>query len=151
MILTGVFVLAAALVLVMSQTGLLTPEIKIKDGQAPLAFPDFVEDSGILYPIMGNNAIIVGETWAGMLFRNPEGNDCYLTFEIILEETGESLYLSESIAPSAYIEEQRLARALPEGRYAAGLTIRAFDPVNKTEIGSKTEPFELVVTASRDP
>ena len=151
-LLTGVCLAAAAtLFIVMSQKGLLTPEIEIKDGQAPLALPDFVEDSGILYPVIRDVRLTADDTMASIILRNPEGNTCYLTFEIILAETGESLYLSELVAPSAYIEEQKLARGFTEGRYEAELVIRVYDPLSYTEQRIKTVPFELDVTASTDP
>ena len=150
LLLVGVCVVAATLVIVISQTGLLKPEIEIEDGQAPLALPDFVEDSGILYPIIGNLTLTADETEAEILLQNPEGNTCNLTFEIILTDTGETLYLSESIAPSESLKEQKLTKRLPEGIYKAELIIRAYDPTNQTELGTRTAPIDLVVLHAPD-
>jgi hypothetical protein len=54
--------------------------------------------------------------------RNPEGNPCYFQFELLLSESGESLYTSGLVPPGLVVIEQRLARPLPAGSY--GLTIR---------------------------
>ena len=145
MLLTGAFLIAAAAAIAISQSSLLRPETEIMDGRAPLALPEFVEESGILYPIVGNAVLAAGEAAAEIPLRNPGGNTCLLTFEIALTETGESLYQSEFVAPSEYIEEEKLARGLAEGRYEAELIIRVYDPETKAELGTKTMPLELVV------
>ena len=148
MLLIVVCAVAATLIVVMSQTNLFTPETEIKDGLAPLALPDFVEDSGILFPFIESATIIAGEKAVAIPLYNPESNNCFLTFEIILADTGESLYMSGLVAPSERIEGQELARGLPEGRYKANLVIRAYDLGNYEEIWAKTGPIELIAGKS---
>ena len=143
--LTCLCLVVAAVSIVLSKTGIFKPEIEIKDGQAPLALPDFIEESGILYPIIENVTLAAGETKSEIILHNHDGNTCNLTFELILTDTGETLYLSEPVPPSGYIREQKLTRGLPEGNYEAEIIIRAYDPEDQTELRTKTVPIELDV------
>ena len=54
---------------------------------------------------------------------NPEGNPCYFTFEIVLGDTGESLYRSKLVPPGQAITQIKLSRALTEGEYNAIIKI----------------------------
>ena len=54
---------------------------------------------------------------------NPEGNPCYFTFEIVLKDTGESLYQSKLVPPGKAITEITMSRALSAGEYNATIKI----------------------------
>ena len=54
---------------------------------------------------------------------NPEGNPCYFTFEIVLKDTGESIYKSKLVPPGKAITEITMSRALPAGQYEATIKI----------------------------
>ena len=54
---------------------------------------------------------------------NPEGNPCYFTFEIVLKDTGESLYKSKLVPPGKAINEITMSRALSAGEYDATIKI----------------------------
>ena len=54
---------------------------------------------------------------------NPEGNPCYFTFEIVLKETGESLYQSKLVPPGQAITEITMSKALSAGEYQATIKI----------------------------
>ena len=54
---------------------------------------------------------------------NPEGNPCYFTFEIVLKDTGESLYKSKLVPPGKAITEITMSRALSAGEYNATIKI----------------------------
>ena len=54
---------------------------------------------------------------------NPEGNPCYFTFEIVLKDTGESLYKSKLVPPGKAITEITLTKALSAGEYNATIKI----------------------------
>ena len=54
---------------------------------------------------------------------NPEGNPCYFTFEIVLKDTGESIYKSKLVPPGKAITEITMSRALPAGTYQATIKI----------------------------
>ena len=54
---------------------------------------------------------------------NPEGNSCYFTFELVLKDTGESLYKSKLVPPGKAITEITMSRALDAGEYDAVIKI----------------------------
>jgi hypothetical protein len=54
---------------------------------------------------------------------NPEGNPCYFTFELVLKDTGESLYKSKLVPPGKAITEITMSRALSAGAYNATIKI----------------------------
>ena len=54
---------------------------------------------------------------------NPEGNPCYFTFEIVLKDTGESIYKSKLVPPGKAITEITMSRALSAGEYNATIKI----------------------------
>ena len=47
-----------------------------------------------------------------MNLMNPEGNPCYFTFEIVLNDTGETIYTSKMVEPGKAITEVTLDKAL---------------------------------------
>ena len=54
---------------------------------------------------------------------NPEGNPCYFAFEIVLKDTGESIYKSKLVPPGKAITQITMSKALPEGEYQATIRI----------------------------
>lgn len=54
---------------------------------------------------------------------NPKGNPCYFTFEIVLKDTGESLYKSKLVPPGKAITNIDLAHPLSEGEYEAVIKV----------------------------
>ncbi len=54
---------------------------------------------------------------------NPEGNPCYFTFELVLKDTGETLYKSKLVPPGQAITSITLAKALSAGEYDATIKI----------------------------
>lgn len=54
---------------------------------------------------------------------NPEGNPCYFTFEIVLTEENETIYVSEMVEPGKSITDVTLSRALEKGEYPAVIKI----------------------------
>lgn len=54
---------------------------------------------------------------------NPEGNPCYFTFELVLKDSGETLYKSKMVPPGKAITKITLSRALPAGEYNATIKI----------------------------
>jgi len=76
---------------------------------------------------------------------NPKENTCYLAFEIVLADTGETLYQSYLIAPGLRVQNIKLSRALEQGVYEAVLIIRAYDLSNINFIASEQADFILIV------
>ena len=58
-----------------------------------------------------------------MNLMNPEGNPCYFTFEIVLNDTGETIYTSKMVEPGKAITEVTLDKALAAGEYPATIKI----------------------------
>lgn len=59
--------------------------------------------------------------------ENPEGNRCYFIFEIILNDTGETLYKSKMVAPGDGIYQIDISRPLDAGNYDATIFITTKD------------------------
>lgn len=58
-----------------------------------------------------------------MNLMNPEGNPCYFIFEIVLGDTGESLYKSDMVEPGKAITNVKLNHSLAAGEYRAVIKI----------------------------
>ncbi|MCL1829158.1 MAG: hypothetical protein FWG32_06650 [Oscillospiraceae bacterium] len=76
---------------------------------------------------------------------NPEGNPCYFTFELILEDTGESLYKSKMVEPSQYIGQVTLERPLAKGEYSLTIKIRTYALESLVEMNNADVETTLAV------
>jgi len=76
-------------------------------------------------------------------FYNPEGNEHFLSFEIVLD--GASLYTSGAVAPGDEARGAGLKKTLLAGEYPAELIIRAYDPVDYEESGEMKRSIILKV------
>ena len=108
------------------------------------AVPDIDPDAGDLInatpPPRGNSAIpngiaIPGYPWVAVKARskqvnvalyNPEGNNCYFIFDVILKSTGETLYSSRMVPPNQSINGFTMTRGLPKGNHAVIIRISTF-------------------------
>lgn len=87
-----------------------------------------------------------GETIVPVNLYNPEGNPCYLSYEIVLEETGETLWKSEELlSPGMKLSQIRLARALDAGNYKAVLKVTPLSLDDQSEMNGSEVAFELRV------
>ena len=88
--------------------------------------PDKTDDApavGIKIPGYPSITLPKDQQTVNVALLNPEGNPCYFTFEIVLKETGESLYKSKLVPPGKAITQITMARALPAGEYNATIKI----------------------------
>ena len=88
--------------------------------------PDKTDDApavGIKIPGYPSITLPKDQKTVNVALLNPEGNPCYFTFEIVLKETGESLYKSKLVPPGKAITEITMSRALPAGEYNATIQI----------------------------
>ena len=67
--------------------------------------------------------IAAGKEDVTMNLMNPEGNPCYFTFEIVLSDTGESIYKSAMVEPGKTISNVKLNHSLSAGEYKAAIKI----------------------------
>lgn len=84
---------------------------------------DMEEPEGIRIPGYPSITIKAGEEKVKMNLMNPENNPCYFTFEIVLNETGETIYTSKMVEPGKAITNVTLNRALEKGEYEATIKI----------------------------
>lgn len=113
-----------------------TPEeFSIEDESVPLAeFPLWadspyncsVTEMGVKIPEFGDITVEADSADVDILLFNPEDNSCFLGYEILLPDTGETLYLSEMMAPGEYEKSLTLSRGLAKGEYAAVIKAVAY-------------------------
>ena len=88
--------------------------------------PDKTPDApavGIKIPGYPSITLPKDQKTVNVALLNPEGNPCYFTFEIVLKDTGESLYKSKLVPPGKAITEITMSKALSAGEYNATIKI----------------------------
>ena len=88
--------------------------------------PDKTDDApaaGIKIPGYPSITLPKDQKTVNVALVNPNGNPCYFTFEIVLKDTGESLYKSKLVPPGKAITEITMSEALPAGEYDATIKI----------------------------
>ena len=88
--------------------------------------PDKTDDApaaGIKIPGYPSITLPKDQKTVNVALLNPKGNPCYFTFEIVLKDTGESLYKSKLVPPGKAITEITMSKALPAGQYEATIKI----------------------------
>ena len=88
--------------------------------------PDKTEDApavGIKIPGYPSITLPKDQKTVNVALLNPEGNPCYFTFEIVLKDTGESIYKSKLVPPGQAITEITMTKALSAGEYNATIKI----------------------------
>ena len=76
---------------------------------------------------------------------NISANHYNMTVQIVLDDTGETVYQSGGIRPGQYIENITLSKALPKGSYKATAIFTAHDPEDQSEIGQAAAEVLLTV------
>ena len=108
-----------------SQTGDLDIDTGANDWNGE-KLPDKTDDApaaGIKIPGYPSITLPKNQNTVNVALLNPEGNPCYFTFEIVLKDTGESLYKSKLVPPGKAITEITMSRALSAGEYNATIKI----------------------------
>ena len=80
-----------------------------------------------------------------MNLKNPEGNPCYFTFEIVLTQEEETLFTSEPVKPGEAVTNVTLSRALERGEYPAMIRITTTSLTDGTAMNGATVETVLVV------
>lgn len=87
-----------------------------------------------------------GETAVNVNLYNPEGNPCYFRYEIVLKDTGETIWKSdELISPGMQVNQIELSHALEQGDYPAVLKITILSLDEQAELNGSEIGFELRV------
>lgn len=97
------------------------PDAKDYDGSKPEDKGG--ESEGIAIPGYPSIGLPAGTKDVQVALLNPEGNPCYFTFELVLKDTGESLYTSKMVPPGKAVTDIALARGLEAGDYSATIKI----------------------------
>ena len=108
-----------------SQTGNLDIDENAGDWNGE-QLPDKTDDApavGIKIPGYPSITLPKDQQTVNVALLNPEGNPCYFTFELILTDTGETLYQSKLVPPGQAITEITMSKALPAGEYNATIKI----------------------------
>lgn len=108
-----------------SQTGNLDIDENAGDWNGE-KLPDKTDDApaaGIKIPGYPSITLPKDQKTVNVALLNPEGNPCYFTFEIVLKDTGESLYKSKLVPPGKAITEITMSKALSAGQYEATIKI----------------------------
>ncbi len=75
-----------------------------------------------------------------MNLKNPEGNPCYFTFEIVLTDEEETIYTSKLVEPGKAITDVTLSHALEKGEYPAVIKITTTSLTDGSEMnGAEVE------------
>ncbi len=92
------------------------------DGSTP---KDKSESSAVGIKIPGYPSITLpaNQKNVTMALLNPEGNPCYFKFEIVLKDTGETIFESKLVPPGQALTDITLSRALEAGEYNAVIKI----------------------------
>ena len=80
-------------------------------------------------------------------FYNPERNEgqYYLTFKLILSDTGEVLYESAAVPPGKHIQTITLTRALSAGTYDAVIHVQPYRMSDETPANNADMKTKLIV------
>lgn len=97
------------------------PNAKAWQGQQPTAQGG--ADTGIQIPGYPSLALPANTRDVQVALLNPEGNPCYFTFTLLLQETGEVLYTSKLVPPGQAVYQISLSRPLEAGEYDAVIRI----------------------------
>ncbi|MGN1458314.1 MAG: hypothetical protein ACI4XP_10250 [Acutalibacteraceae bacterium] len=81
---------------------------------------------GIKIPGYPSITIPANQTDVTVALFNPEGNPCYFVFELVLKDTGETLYKSKLVPPGQAITNITLSKPLDTGEHNAVIKISTF-------------------------
>ena len=81
------------------------------------------EQVGIKIPGYPSITLPANQKNVTMALLNPEGNPCYFKFEIVLKDTGETIFESKLVPPGQALTDITLSRALEAGEYNAVIKI----------------------------
>lgn len=100
---------------------------------------------GIAIPGYPSIGLPAGTKDVQVALLNPEGNSCYFTFEIVLKDTGESLYTSKLVPPGKAVTDITLARELEAGDYDATIKITTSSLTDQTPMNGANVETVLIV------
>ncbi len=119
------------------------PDAGKRDGQQPEDKGG--ESVGIKIPGYPSVTLPADRKDVTVALLNPEGNPCYFVFELVLRDSGESLYTSKLVPPGQAITSISLARPLSAGEYNATIKITTYSTADQTPMNGANVETVLIV------
>lgn len=101
--------------------------------------------TGIKIPGYPSITLPANQTDVTVALLNPEGNPCYFAFELVLKDTGETLYKSKLVPPGQAITSITLSRALDAGEYDATIKISTTSLADQSPMNGANVETVLIV------
>lgn len=79
-----------------------------------------------------------------MALMNPEGNPCYFKFELVLKDSGETIFESKYVKPGDCIYDVHLNKPLAEGEYPATIKISTISLDGETPLNGANVETVLI-------
>ena len=104
-------------------------------------------EPNVAIPGWGSITIPANQQTVSVDFYNPERNEglYYLTFKLILSDTGEVLYESNAVPPGKHIQTITLTRALPRGIYDVAVHVQPYRMSDETPTNNADMKTTLIV------
>lgn len=112
------------------------------DGSVPTQAPQKAES--IQIPGYTSITIAANTTNVKMALLNPEGNPCYFKFEIVLKDTGETIYESQYVPSGKTINDVTITHGLSAGEHPATIKISTVALDQKTPLNGANVETVLI-------
>ena len=99
---------------------------------------------GIKIPGYPSITIAKDTTDVTMALMNPEGNPCYFKFELVLKDSGETIFESKYVKPGDCIYDVHLNKPLAEGEYPATIKISTISLDGETPLNGANVETVLI-------
>ena len=105
------------------------------------------DDDGEQFPYQINRKIYFArpDSYGNVLILNPETNDYYMSVDILLADSRDSVLFTGFIKPGETLDSAKLNRELPVGIYECVAEISAYDPETLDNLGSLTQEVSLYI------
>ena len=102
------------------------------------------EEAGIKIPGYPTITIAKDTEDVQMALMNPEGNPCYFKFELVLKDSGETIFESKYVKPGDCIYDVHLNKPLAEGEYPATIKISTISLDGETPLNGANVETVLI-------
>ncbi|MCL2056043.1 MAG: hypothetical protein FWH02_02350 [Oscillospiraceae bacterium] len=149
---TGIFCACIVLITAMALVSRLT----VLSGMAVAApaaglIEGDVTESGAGYTINSKIHFATPDSRGNVLITNKEANENYIRVDIVLDETGRSIYYSGFIGPGSSVNAVAIqGEPLDEGIYECTAVITVFDPDSRARVGEDEIPVTVYVGVKPD-
>lgn len=107
---------------------------------------DRVVGEGMFHIAINSNPVFAnGRSEGSLEIENVPGNRYLMRVEIMLDDTGETVYSTKYIEPNSHIQTAALDVELKKGEYPATAVFRAYDPESLAEAGSVSSQITIIV------